>query len=541
MTEIASLVGGLGLFAVGMWFLTENLKQAASRRLRRTAQRWTEHPMPAFGWGVLAGGATQCMTALVFIVVSLLRSGLVTTKGAFALILGGAGGGTLLVMIATFDIRTVSLFVLGISGMAVASESLSRYRWLAAAFLGGAMIVLGLSLLKGAAAPLAEEPWFQNFLHGTGDSPFLVFLTAALLTAAVQSSSAVSVFAISLAGVGVLTVDEVIMCIWGTFIGSGAIMYVLSTNLAGRSRQVAMYQVYWNVAICAVTIPLFYAEHELGIPSIKALILAVPVPLEQQLALVYVIGTFGLMPVMLRLLDPTVRLFERLWPDTPIDQLARTKFIHDHATVDVGTSTVLAELEQKRAFGLLSQYFDAVRREAELAPVRAACRNVLYEISQFLDELHQYHPMQQVESRNALMSRQKLLWWLEGAAGTMCEALLQPGSRKQKTGFRGSVCEGVDIVLLAVADAMNSADADAWSTASRLIGDRGDLMRGMRARYAELDPPPEPSESANFMTITNKVEEVFFLLAKVESEFRPEPTAAGSEADPVGAAERLAA
>ena len=96
-------------------------------------------------------------------------------------------------------------------------------------------------------------------------------------------------------------------------------------------------------------------------------------------------------------------------------------------------------------------------------------------------------------------------------------------------------------MLLAVADAMNSADADAWSTASRLIGDRGDLMRGMRARYAELDPPPEPSESANFMTITNKVEEVFFLLAKVESEFRPEPTAAGSEADPVGAAERLAA
>ena len=34
MELLAGVIGGLGLFIVGMWLLTENLKKLASRRLR---------------------------------------------------------------------------------------------------------------------------------------------------------------------------------------------------------------------------------------------------------------------------------------------------------------------------------------------------------------------------------------------------------------------------------------------------------------------------------------------------------------------------
>ncbi|MDE0347936.1 MAG: hypothetical protein OXI66_19470, partial [Boseongicola sp.] len=86
---LAWVAGGLGLFIVGMWILTENLKALASRRLRIAAGRWTGNRFSALAWGALAGGITQSMTAVTFIVVSILRSGLVTTRGAFALVLGG--------------------------------------------------------------------------------------------------------------------------------------------------------------------------------------------------------------------------------------------------------------------------------------------------------------------------------------------------------------------------------------------------------------------------------------------------------------------
>ena len=42
MIEVfGGMVGGLGIFFVGMWLLTENLKTLATRRLRLIAHRWT--------------------------------------------------------------------------------------------------------------------------------------------------------------------------------------------------------------------------------------------------------------------------------------------------------------------------------------------------------------------------------------------------------------------------------------------------------------------------------------------------------------------
>ena len=135
MNELfAGIAGGLGLFIVGMWLLTENLKALATRRLRRTAGRWTGNRFSALAWGAVAGAITQSMSAMTFIVVSILRSGLIATRGALALILGGCLGTSALVVIVTFDIKVVSLYVLGIAGAVVVSERLSRFRPVAASF-----------------------------------------------------------------------------------------------------------------------------------------------------------------------------------------------------------------------------------------------------------------------------------------------------------------------------------------------------------------------------------------------------------------------
>ena len=141
---IGGVVGALGLFIVGMWFLTENLKKLASRRIRQAAHRWTANRFKALLWGALAGGVTQSASALTFIAVSILRTRLITTEGAFAMILGGGVGATALVMIVTFDIKLISLYVLGVAGAVVVTERLSKFRPIAASFLGAAMMILGL-------------------------------------------------------------------------------------------------------------------------------------------------------------------------------------------------------------------------------------------------------------------------------------------------------------------------------------------------------------------------------------------------------------
>ena len=518
------IVGGFGLFILGMWLLTENLRSLASRRLRRAASRWTANRFSALLWGCLAGGITQSMSALTFIVVSILRSGLITTQGALALLLGGGIGVTILVFIVTFDIKVIALYVLGVGAVVVGSERLARYQPVALSCLGGAMIVLGLVLLKDSAAPLAEEPWFGEMLEGTGESLVLAFLVAALLTCIVQSSSAVSVFGISLATVGVISVDQALMVMYGSCIGSSAIICLLSLNLTGRSRQVAMYFVTYNVMICAAVVPLLYVEIHLGVPLIKAWMYSIDLGLAQQLALVYVLLGVVLLPAMLACIGWSAAALNRLWPASQTDELSRPKFIHDHASVDVDTSLLLVDLEQRRAMKNLSQYFDAVRRGGSVRPLRDASRKLLSDINEFLDDLQVVHPMQGVEDRNSLRTRQKLLTWLEDAVGVLCETLVEPASRPALEQFRTSICESVDGVLLSLIDAMEEDDRITWEFTRPLTGDRGELMRRMRIQFLEMQPPLHKVEMVNVLLITNAVEETFFLLSKLEREFN-----AGSE------------
>ena len=74
----------------------------------------------------------------------ILRSQLITMKGALATILGGSIGGiTGLVMIATFDIKMVALYVVGIAGALVITERLSKYRALEAPDVGAPQLRIG--------------------------------------------------------------------------------------------------------------------------------------------------------------------------------------------------------------------------------------------------------------------------------------------------------------------------------------------------------------------------------------------------------------
>ena len=64
-------------------------------------------------------------------------------KGALATILGGSIGVTGLVMIATFDIKMVALYVVGIAGALVITERLSKYRAVEAPDVGAPQLRVG--------------------------------------------------------------------------------------------------------------------------------------------------------------------------------------------------------------------------------------------------------------------------------------------------------------------------------------------------------------------------------------------------------------
>ena len=162
-----------------------------------------------------------------------------------------------------------------------------------------------------------------------------------------------------------------------------------------------------------------------------------------------------------------------------------------------------------------------MRQNKDVGPLRDASRTVLSDINDFLTDLHTLHPLQGIEGRNTLINRQKLLAWLADATGVMCAALVELGDRPNLKQFQETICEGVDGVLLSLDSAMEDDDRLSWDIATQLTGDRGELMRTMRGRFLEADPPIPQLDMANILLITNAVEEVFFLLSKLEQDFNP--------------------
>ncbi len=315
---LGGITGGLGLFFFGMWLLTENLKTLTGRRLRMTVARWVGHPMAAYSWGAIIGAATQSATAMTFIIVSLLRSELVPIHRALLLILGGNLGNSLIVLVVTLDIKLAALYVMGIAGMVMATGKMSGYRPLAGFLFGISLMIFSLFLVKESASSLIGHPWFHMIVGSSKGTLIFAFLGAALLAFLVQSSGAVSIFGIGLAAGGLLSIDQTIMLIYGSWLGASVVLCALAMNLTGRSRQVAMYQLMYVLVVCLIMVPMFYIELYFDVPFMKALILAIDLPVSQQLALIVLYACLPGLPVMFAITRPCTRLLEnggrrRMW------------------------------------------------------------------------------------------------------------------------------------------------------------------------------------------------------------------------------------
>ena len=509
------MLGGLGLFLVGVWLLSESMKTLANRRLRVLAASWMPNRFAAAGWGVFAAMILQTMPALTFIAVSMKQTRLASTQRAFSIILGGNVGATLLLLIVTLDIKILALYALGVSGVTMMSERTRNFREPATALFGLAMLFIGLVLIREHAAPLADDTWFSEVFTWMERSLWFSFLGAIALTLIVQSSVLVIALAVSLASVGIMTIDQAIMVAFGSNIGSSLVLLLLSANLTGTSRQIAMYQVAFNFVACLVFIPIFLLELNTGIFLLKAAAIYIDIGLSHQVVMFTILFTALTSLLLLVFVNPTIQLWERLWPATKLEEMSNTKFIHDHALGDLDMAMRLVDLEQRRLPALLSEYFVAVRREERIDELREATRALISRIGEFLEDAKPRYQTAWKESFNAAFIRQKLFTWLEEQLGELCRELNLLSRESTLGGLKSSFVEGIDTVLLILNEELSTGDEDSWSQVAELTGDRNEFLGRTRTRYLSESAGLDKEEQAGLLNITNNVEQIFFLLSKL--------------------------
>ena len=523
-TILAHLTGALGLFFMGARFLAQHLKTLNSHRFRLGVALWTNSRWKGFVWGLIAGSVMQSGVVLTFVVVSMLKSDLVSPKRAFPILLGGNVGFLLLVLVVMLDIKLMALYVLGVAqlvALIMARERTARYRAMATACFGLGMIVLGSIMLKESVVPLASYPWLQQIMLSMGGSLLVPLLSGMVLTFAMQSGAPAVVSGICMAKAGLIGIDQVLILFCGTCLGSSLILYLLTLTVTGRARQVAMYQVLHNVVLNAIFVPLICVEAYFDVPLLAAAVGASGVPLEQSLPMCLIFFECSTAMVRFATLEFDVRLVERWWPPTAVEALAKPKFIHDQALGDPEAALKLADLEQRRLLELLSRYLDAVRCGAGPDDeLRESAKALLSRIEEFLGDLAARCPDAESNAHNATLTRQKLFVWLEEQVSELCDVLhgLPPDSAL--SGWFQALVEGADVIILVLIDTLASESPTVWPSTTQLMGDRRTILRRLRDESLKGEPALTADERVKVLRLANIAEHLFLLMAQLAHEYR---------------------
>lgn len=259
-----SVVGGLGIFLIGMRNMSDGIQAVAGNRMRRMIGAITDNRFLAIGVGTGVTCLVQSSSITTVIVVGLVNSSLMQLHQAIGVIMGANIGTTITGWILVLAIGKYGLPILGVSVFVHLFSKRDRLRYLALGAMGLGMIFFGLELMKNGFAPMRDVPMFKEaFAWFVADSYIGTLKCAAvgcLLTFMVQSSSATLGITIGLAATGAIPFQTAAALVLGENIGTTITAWLASIGTTTTAKRAAYAHVAFNLmgVLWITTVFLFY-------------------------------------------------------------------------------------------------------------------------------------------------------------------------------------------------------------------------------------------------------------------------------------------
>ena len=253
LTQLAfELIGGLGVFLLGMKNMSEGMQAVAGSSLRRLIGSVTGNRFFAMLVGVVVTCVVQSSSITTVMVVGFVNSGVMGLAQAIGVIMGANIGTTITGWILVLKIGKYGLPILGGAAFAYLFSKGDRLRYWAMAIMGIGMIFFGLELMKDACSIIKETPEFETWFRAfQADSYFGVLkcaMVGCVLTFMVQSSSATLGITISLAFQGVISYETAAALVLGENIGTTITALLASLGATTNARRAAYFHVIFNLA-----------------------------------------------------------------------------------------------------------------------------------------------------------------------------------------------------------------------------------------------------------------------------------------------------
>ena len=353
MSPLNSLVLGLGLFFLGLQLVGQNLRQLSGGGFRNLVKSATHTPVLAAVLGLVAGALMQSATAVTFILVSMVGSGLIQTSAARIVVVWCNVGLTALAFLAAVNIHPFVACLVGGAGIFMGSVRAKPWNTIAGALLGVGMILFALGEMGAGAAPLKNAEWFRAGLDDALGWSGLAFVCGIAAAALLQSNTGAAMLVITLAGAGAIPVSQAMPVIYGTNLGAIVLRLFLSVGMEGDGLRLVRMEDLFCAVSGVLMMLLFYLEAA-GIPLVGALLRDVSGGPSVQLAFVFFLSNFLPALVLMPLLPACSRLLKKLWPNDPTPRAGVPAFLTTQALADPASALDLLPKELGRLLASVS-------------------------------------------------------------------------------------------------------------------------------------------------------------------------------------------
>ncbi|MEM7391979.1 MAG: Na/Pi cotransporter family protein [Verrucomicrobiota bacterium] len=261
---VTGLIGGLGIFLLGMRFLSDGLRAIAGDGLRRMISLVTDNRYFAVCVGLTVTVLVQSSSITTVMTVGLVNSGFMALKQALGVIFGANIGTTITGWIVLLKIGKFGLPILGVSAFVYLFSRNERLRHIGMIVMGIGMVFFGMELMKKGLKPISEVDefmrWFEAFDASTLPGRIKCALVGCVLTMIVQSSSATLVITMNLATTGLIGYETAAALVMGENIGTTITAWLAAIGANIHAKRAAYGHMLFNVlGVCwmMLAFPLF--------------------------------------------------------------------------------------------------------------------------------------------------------------------------------------------------------------------------------------------------------------------------------------------
>ncbi|MHA2253599.1 MAG: Na/Pi cotransporter family protein [Candidatus Kariarchaeaceae archaeon] len=257
MISSLQVIGGLTLFLFGVRMLSSGMEKIAGSKIQEWLERMTTGRLKAalFGTGVTA--VMQSSSLMMATMIGLINAQIMTLEQAISMMMGDEIGTTITAQIIAFDIDNLAFLFIALGF--VFTEFLPRGKWqdYGEIIMGFGTLFLGMNLMSDALKVLTTIPFVEEWLIIMGQNVLAGLIAGTIVTAIIQSSSAVTGLTVAMGMSQAITLEGAMAILLGANIGTCATGLIASLRLSRTAKQASIAQILINVIGVLIFLPFF--------------------------------------------------------------------------------------------------------------------------------------------------------------------------------------------------------------------------------------------------------------------------------------------